>query len=60
MHRFRSPLPVHPQWRTELANRGIELVEDVLRDEAIDAYKEFAASQAFVYNSRLGTDDPGG
>jgi tRNA(Arg) A34 adenosine deaminase TadA len=49
--------PVHPQWRTQLASRDIELVEDVLRAEAIAAYKEFAASQAFVYNARLGADD---
>lgn len=48
--------PVHPQWRAELANRGIELVEDVLRAEALAAYKEFAASQSFVYNARLGVD----
>ena len=46
--------PVHPGWRQELANRGIELVEDVLRAEAIAAYKEFAATQDFVYNARLG------
>lgn len=48
--------PVHPEWRNELQKRGIELVEDVLRGEAIQAYKEFAASQEFVYNARLGSD----
>jgi tRNA(Arg) A34 adenosine deaminase TadA len=47
--------PVHPDWRREWEKRGIEVVEDVLRAEAIAAYREFAASQRFVYNSRLGT-----
>lgn len=46
--------PVTPLWRDELENRGIGLVEDVLRDEALKAYREFAASQQFVYNARLG------
>ncbi len=48
--------PVTPQWREELASRGIGLVEDVLRDEALNAYREFAASQHFVYNARLGQE----
>lgn len=46
--------PVHPDWRGELQKRGIETVEDVLRDKAIAAYKEFAASSQFVYNARQG------
>ncbi|QJB56933.1 nucleoside deaminase [Pseudodesulfovibrio sp. zrk46] len=46
--------PVAEDWRGELARRGISLTEDVLRDKAIAAYKEFAASQNFVYNARLG------
>ena len=49
--------PIHPDWRTELKHRGIELVEDVLRAEAIAAYREFAAGQSFVYNARLGSVD---
>ncbi len=48
--------PIHPEWRSELGKRGIGLVEDVLRPQAIAAYKEFAASQAFVYNARLGDE----
>jgi tRNA(Arg) A34 adenosine deaminase TadA len=48
--------PVHPDWRVELSRRGIEVVEDVLRTEALKAYREFAASQSFVYNARLGVD----
>ena len=49
--------PIHPQWRSELERRGIELVGDVLRAEAIAAYEEFSASREFVYNARLGADD---
>jgi len=48
--------PVAADWRGELARRGIALNEDVLRDEAIAAYKEFAASNNFVYNARLGEE----
>lgn len=48
--------PVHPDWRAELSRRGIEVVEDVLRTEALEAYREFAASQSFVYNARLGVE----
>jgi L-alanine-DL-glutamate epimerase-like enolase superfamily enzyme len=47
---------VHPDWRAELSRRGIEVVEDVLRTQALEAYREFAASQSFVYNARLGVD----
>ncbi len=46
--------PVHPDWRGELTKRGIELVEDVLREPALEVYREFAASRQFVYNARLG------
>lgn len=48
--------PVHPEWRYELGKRGIEVIEDVLRDEAIKAYKEFSVSHELVYNARLGFD----
>ncbi len=49
--------PVTPYWREELAKRGIGLIENVLRDEALIAYREFAASQQFVYNARMGEDE---
>ena len=49
--------PIHPDWRNELKQRGIELIEDVMREEAIQVYKEFSASQALVYNARLGAED---
>ena len=46
--------PVHPEWRAELAKRGIELVEDVRRAEAIAGYRAFAAGEHLVYNPRGG------
>lgn len=46
--------PLHPQWAAELAKRGIELVSDVLHDEALRAYRDFAASGSHVYNARQG------
>lgn len=49
--------PVHPDWEQELAKRGIELVNHVLTEEALQVYRDFAASGALVYNSRQGTAD---
>jgi len=49
--------PIHPQWRAELKKRNIGLIEDILQDDAIAAYKEYAASNPFVYNARLGAGE---
>jgi tRNA(Arg) A34 adenosine deaminase TadA len=49
--------PIHPQWRKELQKRGVSLNEDVLRQDAIAAFQEYAASNPFVYNARLGWED---
>lgn len=46
--------PIHPDWRNELGRRGIEVVSDILRDEALAAYRDFAAAGQLVYNGRLG------
>lgn len=46
--------PIHPQWDQELAKRGVELIGDVLKAEAIQVYRDFAASGALVYNARQG------
>ncbi|WP_319542540.1 nucleoside deaminase [uncultured Pseudodesulfovibrio sp.] len=46
--------PVSENWLEELDRRGISLTNDVLRDAAIAAYREFAASQNTVYNARQG------
>ena len=46
--------PIHPQWQREWERRGLEVISDVLREEALAVYRAYAASQPFVYNSRLG------
>ena len=47
---------IHPQWREELQKRGIRLEEDILRQDAIAAYREYAAGNPFVYNARSGEE----
>jgi len=47
-----GPLPT--QWQQELEKRGIEVVTDILRPEAIGVFRDFAASQPLIYNARLG------
>jgi tRNA(Arg) A34 adenosine deaminase TadA len=49
--------PMHPAWRGELQGRGIELLEDLLPEEAKEVFSEFSASQALVYNARLGSGE---
>ncbi|MBZ0280950.1 MAG: nucleoside deaminase [Anaerolineae bacterium] len=46
--------PIHPQWDEELAKRGVELINNVLTEEAVAVYHAFAASGALVYNGRGG------
>jgi tRNA(Arg) A34 adenosine deaminase TadA len=46
--------PIHPEWPAELQKRGIELINNVLREEACAVYRDFGRSNAFVYNARLG------
>ena len=46
--------PMPSEWRTELAKRGIELIEGVLREEALADFRTFAASNPVVYNGRQG------
>lgn len=46
--------PAHPDWRRELERRGIEVTQDVLREEAIAGFREFARSRSEVYNARQG------
>jgi tRNA(Arg) A34 adenosine deaminase TadA len=47
--------PMPSDWRGELAKRGIELIEDIQREEALADFRTFAASEAVVYNARQGT-----
>ncbi len=46
--------PVHPEWKGELAERGVEVIDGVLTDEACRVYSDFAASDGQVYNPRGG------
>jgi len=46
--------PMPAEWREELAKRGIELIEGVLREEALTDFRTFAASNPVVYNGRQG------
>lgn len=46
--------PAHPDWRRELERRGIEVTQDVLRETAIAAFREFVRSRSEVYNARQG------
>ena len=48
--------PVREDWAEQLQRRGIEVVSDVLREEALDVYRGYgefvAGSGATVYNAR--------
>jgi len=44
--------PVHPQWQLEYEKRGIEVIENVLAEQACEVLKTFAASGAEIYNGR--------
>jgi len=46
--------PMPPQWRFELEKRGIELIENVLREEALADFRLFARDEPLVYNARQG------
>lgn len=46
--------PIHPDWKTELAARGITVDEGLLRDEALDLFAWFRDSGRVVYNARQG------
>ena len=44
--------PVTPAWKQALSERGIELTDNVLKEEAIAVYRQFADSGSLVYNGR--------
>lgn len=46
--------PIHPNWQAELNQRGIEVIEDVLAEEACKVFRDFAASGQPIYNGRSG------
>lgn len=46
--------PMHPNWQLELQNRGIEVIEDILSEEACQVFRDFGDSGQPVYNGRSG------
>ena len=46
--------PIHPNWQQELISRGIEVIENVLADEACQVFRRFATSGQPIYNGRSG------
>ncbi len=46
--------PMTADWVGELNKRGIEVIDNVLTNEAIAVFRDFAASGAVVYNARQG------
>ena len=46
--------PIHPNWKQELESRGIEVIEDILVEQACEVFEAFAASGQPVYNGRSG------
>lgn len=46
--------PIHPDWKGELARRGVHTQENVLRAEAVDLFRQFKRSARIVYNARQG------
>jgi len=50
--------PIHPDWRSELARRGITLHENILHEQAVAQFKDFASSGQLVYNARQGQTPP--
>ena len=46
--------PIHPNWQKELVQRGIEVIENVLAEEACKVFRDFGESGQPVYNGRSG------
>ncbi len=46
--------PMPENWRQELTERGIELIEGVMRAEALAGFRDFIATNPIVYNGRQG------
>ncbi|WP_431779375.1 nucleoside deaminase [Microbacterium aurantiacum] len=44
--------PMVADWAAQFAARGIRVTEDILRDEALEVYRAYGASDAVVYNAR--------
>ena len=46
--------PIHPDWEGELIRRGVDVTNNVLREEACKVFHTFGSSDRLVYNGRLG------
>ena len=46
--------PIHPNWQSELQQRGIEVTENVLAEEACEVFRKFRDSGSPIYNGRSG------
>ncbi|MEM7126095.1 MAG: nucleoside deaminase [Chloroflexota bacterium] len=46
--------PIHPEWEEELMRRGIDVTNNLLREEACKVFRAFGESDRLVYNGRLG------
>ncbi len=46
--------PIHPEWKRQLEQRGIEVLENVLRDEARAVLSWYKNSGGVIYNGRRG------
>jgi tRNA(Arg) A34 adenosine deaminase TadA len=46
--------PLSSRWAAELEEREVEVVDDVLRQEACEVFRAFRDSGRFVYNARQG------
>lgn len=44
--------PMHPDWAGELEARGIGVRQGVLREQAVEVFRQYGASDAVVYNAR--------
>ncbi len=44
--------PRPENWKEELLKRGIKIIDNILRDEAIETFKHFKNTDKFVYNAR--------
>lgn len=49
--------PIHPDWQNELRRRGIEVIEDVLADQACELFIKFRDSGEPIYNGRSGDQE---
>ena len=46
--------PVPADWRRQLEQRGIEVVEGMLRQEAREVLRAYQAANGMIYNARRG------